>query len=482
MINFKKSIHQISSFAIVVLLTIMGCETDTELTVIPTYIRVMDMRNSNVNDGSFDAKFFQSAFRFDGHYYGNPAFDTITIPTQHIDGHGDFLLGRVASLSSIIAIGQRQIISATHPYSFTGMLDYFVMKNVNNLDYVLFQPYKQGEWTGENVNLIDYSPISMGRNVCFPNLSHRHSLAPIMQGIDYFKWAKFSAGSHTIGFSKVQTDFTLGQQASLTIQHNKFLEDPFIADAPYYFKQGGIYSLLLVSEFVADFTKARLLHIQEDENFSPDPTKAYIRFINAIPISQTAVDDDTESLDIYVRQIDNGELNELRKDTINFYDPRFLNSTTPEKLVVNDLKRFGQDGQVPYVAVDYSDFLKRNDTTKNSVNKRGVPSFIFYAYPHGESQATGGIPLKQYQYVLTNIKIMESIESQPNVIVLPSFIDYTIQPYIPALAFTTKGYVPTITTIVLGTEKLSNGSQVFTMGYSIEQADVRQSFLDYKNR
>ncbi len=481
--SLKNTIKSNVVFIMIMMAALFGCTTETVgPAAVPSYIRVMDLRNPTIS-GDAAQPFLQSAFRLDAHYYGDPGFDTLNVPTQTVEGYGDFLLGRTVPLSSNVEVAYQQIIVRTLPYNFTGMLDYFGA-NDKNSDYVLFQPYRQGDKTGENLDILDYKPFNMGRNVYFPNLSHRVSVAPIINGIDYYKWAKFSAGSHTIGFSKVETNYSIGQQATIEIFKNKFLDQPFISDASYYFKPRGIYSLLLVSEDVSDNNRARLLQIQEDENFEPNTSKAYIRFINAIPITNTVTDNNTESLDIYVRQIDTGELSELRENGIDVYDPRFLNSTTPEKLVVNDLKRFSQNGLVPYVELDYSDFLNREDATRDSVETEGVPTFIFYMYKHGESSATGAQPLKKYQYVVTNLKIKENPDGLPNVIVVdPSDYNYTIQPYIPALALTSNGYVPTINTIVLGTEQYSNnGVQIFNMGYGLEQAAVRQSFLNYTNR
>lgn len=446
----------------VALLLLVGCQTELVNPFNASYVRVMDLRNFPADNYRYDVvptPFTQSAFRLDGSYYGNPDFDKIT-PQQTLEVHGDFLLGRVA-LNYFL--GSRGITVV--PFTFTGLLDYYTSASNTN-GYVLFQPYLQGAELGGK----DGRTKNSGRNVCYPNLSHRVPLAPIINGIDYYKWAKLPAGSHTIGFAKAETIFGLDFRRQVGIATSKFSNEPFLADEPYYLQPNGMYSLLLVSESVNDPDRVRLLRIQEDAQFVPEPTKAYIRFINAIPLTNTGEDNTTESLDFYMRQLDNGELSQLTADTISF-DPRFLKSTLPEKLVVSDLKRFGQNGFVPYVELDFAEYLSKGDTTANGVKKTGVPSFIFYAYRHGESGATGGLPLGKYQYILSNIKELGATQ-----------VGYISPLNIAVLAQTAEGFAPTINTIVLGTQELGPTGANFNMGYSLERASVRQAYLNSTNR
>ncbi len=469
-------------FTWVLLISLSACKTEIENISVPTYVRVMDMRNYTQRqdpDNPFASYFLLSAFRLDGHYYGNPALDSVKYPQQLIDGYGDFLLGRNGSVLLSDVPTNNGILSGLTSIEFTGLLDNIGTAgrelgsndNYNETEYVHFQPYRQGA-------------KATGRNVYFPNLTHRVPLAPIINGIDYYKWAKFSAGSRTIGFAKVEGRIApVSKDIFFIDRKHTFLEQPFMQDASYYFQPGGIYSLLLVSEYENDLNKTRLINIREDEKFVPDNKKAYLRFINAIPISNTATDNATESIDIYVRQVDNGELNKLRNDTINFYDPRLLTSATPEKLVVSDLKRFGQNGLLPYIELDFSEYLSKGDTTANSVLQKGVPTYIFYTYRHGESEAAGFAPLNQYKYVLTNT-IPGSIDNGVILSILTDDANSSKSlPYIPVLSQTAKGFVPTITTIVLGTERdNNNNTKIFSMGYSLEQSEVRQAFLDRTNR
>lgn len=462
MISRTHTLKLVINCGFALVLTIMGCTTETQDVVVPAYIRVMDMRNiisQQDPQNPSDALLLESSFRMDGHYYGDPGLDTVkSAPTQTVSGYGDFSLGRV---------GSRDILQSTDQY--TGLLDYIGPDIEFNPEFVLYQPYRQGA-------------DPKGRNVCYPNFSHRVSLAPVINEIDYFKWARIAAGTHSIGFAKIEyRSKRIGGSNNSTLNRSGlFLEEPFIRDNPYYFQPGAIYSLLLVSEYTTDRDKVKLLYVREDENFVPDPSKAYIRFINAIPITNTVTDNATESLDIYVRQIDNAELAKLKQDTITYYDPRFLRTTSPEKRVVSNLQRF-TNGVVPYVELNFSEYLSREDTTSNSLNKEGVPSFVFYAYRSGESQATGAVPLQRYQYIATNTEIKKNADDIPASLVTDA--SGIILPYIPILAKGANGYVPTINTIVLGTDKLNfNGTQNFIMGYSLEQTFVRQDFLDRFNR
>jgi hypothetical protein len=415
------------------LLAAAGCRTLTEDITLSAYVRVMDMRSPQYGE-----PILHSVFRWDGHPYGNPALDTVRSPQLNLNLFGDFLLGRTTGLYSNDSI-------------FTGLLDYGGFQP-DDSEAVLFQPYHQG------------ASFAQGRFVYFPNLTHRIPLAPIVNGIDYYKWANLGAGQHTVGFAKVSS------QVESRRSVKRFRDRPFLTDAPYYFQPSGIYSFLLVSEQSDDPERVRLIRIQEDEQLAPQAGKAYIRFINAIPLTgEPQQDAATESVDVYVRQLDNAELNQLFTDTLS-YDIRYLASASPERLVARDLTRFGADGKVPYFEMDLSTYLSREDTTARSVTTQGVPSFIFFVYPQGQSQATGAAPMAQYRYPLSNIAQS------------PPFSLDKLPIRIPVLARTANGFVTTIQTIILGTEILTFRNGLVGMGYSLEQSSVRQAYLDRYNR
>jgi hypothetical protein len=396
-----------------------------------TWIRVFDLR---YNSDSY----YLSAFTWDGHFYGNPNLDTVSRPPARVlESFGDFSLGR-----SLVVESQGTLEEA---YDYNGPIDYSANSWNNNEFGVLGssvglngQPYRQGD---ENPS----------RAISFPNLTHRIPVGTIRNDIDYYKWAVFPAGMHSVSFTPIL-------KSNLTNRFRYSFDSFEFINKQFYFKPDGIYSLFLLRSFTLDTSSkdCRLLKLQEDPSAVFEPTHAYIRFVNAIPLTgDNSVDVLTESIDIYMQEVDSKEVLELSK-TVTEFDIRFLKPLSSEKLVVSNLQRFETNGVVPYVGLDFSEFILSEDTTRTTAAQS--PTYVFFAYPRGESQATRHKPLKDFTFFMSNTDL---------------FGFYSIYP----LAKTASGFAPTISTVLLGTDEGKRG-----MYYNMEQASVRKTYLDAVSR
>jgi hypothetical protein len=421
-------------------LSLLACKRSEEVLPLPAYIRIFDVRNAGDD---------KSVFTYDGYPYGNPALDSIKffnaiadINAQSDDftllNFGDFVMGRGRN-------------------SFGGISGFFSQP----IDYV----GNVADPADPNPPLLPYKDgIKKERNLYFPNLSHRVPVAPLINGIDYYKWAALASGTHAVGYRIARR----GQFVPLEISIGNLLfripytitSQDWVLETPFYFQPGGIYSLFLLSSDAKQERASVMLRLEEDNAFVYDPKKAYIRFVNAIPKTGNATNDQqSQTFDVYARTLNSGAIQALENDTVIGYNPLLLPGTSAEKKVATALNRFEVNGTLPFIEIDYTTFFSKEGGNVDPTAD-GVPTTIFYLYPSGDSQATGGSPL--YSFILSNVGGSFRFTNDPsNPIVNIN--------YIPALAKTASGYAPTITTVLVGTGGLY---------YNFEQPAVRQAFLD----
>ncbi len=418
---------------LLILSILLACDEEHEPAQQTTLVRVVDLRFND--DGS---KHYLSAFTWDNHFYGVPALDTVSVllPSRSIQNFGDFLMGRSLVMETSGFLEQA--------YDYRGPIDY-APNGINTNEFgfagapqgfVNEQPYRQGEG-------------SDSRAISFPNLTHRLPVGEIRNEIDYYKWASFRAGMHHVGFIPI-----LKSNEGINRFRYSFDSSFIFANRQFYFQSGGIYSLFLLrTSAVAGAAKeSTIVRIQEDPDAVFKPTSAYVRFLNTIPVTgNSEYDIRTESVDVYMHQFNSKEVQELSK-TGSGLDIRFLKSFAPEKLVASDLRRFQSSGKIPFIEIDYSEFLPTTDTTRARAAQ--ASTYVFFAYPHRESQATRSEPLRDFTFFMSNTDL---------------FGFYSIYP----LARTASGFAPTISTVLLGTDAGTRGTY-----YNLEQRAVRKAFLN----
>lgn len=367
-----------------------------------------------------------SALLWDGYYYGNPELDSIKIPKYNVRLFGDFIMGRAEAFFRANGVD-----ISTRLFVEDGGIDYYGAGN------------QMGDYFGRgypNADIIWRSGLDGGRKVYFPNLSHVVPVAPIQNGIDYYKWAAMDAGTHAVGFKKIKvTSIAAGRSLQYTIDSANFISKQM------NFDEGGTYSVFL-SNLDHKGSVFTLFSIKENVNQTFDQQKGYIRFVNTIPLPDDVVSDPaTDVVDVYLQRY---------SQTISGKD-----STTDESLSVANLKRFSADSEISYIPLEYIDFYNQN-------KGKGILKYYFKVYPQGQSSATGASPLSIH--VMTMFGSAYSGEGET---------------VIPILFKKGSQYIPTIHTVLLGSafdgvNTYLGNALIRNMYYSLESADVRQQYLD----
>lgn len=429
----KRNTMKYRALAAVLLMsmTFAACDDDNKddgETPEPSYIRVFDIQHGTEYTSPTTAL---SVFEWDGHFYGNPALDSVKEPKFVVRNFGDFLLGRTRkyfnnSSDEVLVL-------------FNGGIDYY--NNVPTRDLFENEPDR---------DFYLRSGSGTGRAIYYPNLTHRALVAPVVNDIDYYKWAQFPSGSHTVAFGKV----SLTQPDGANYFEYNFEDEKFV-EAQQYFQPGSYYSLIL-SNKDRQATEFKMVTIKENTQQTFDRNKAYVRFVNTIEEAGDASDIQTEIIDVYVRKADNPE---VRKFVDGRFDLDYLPGLSEERLVSSHLKRFEVGGELPYIEMDFEAFLTKNDSSY--LKKAGTPSYFFFVYPHGESAATGARPLLYFTQIFTNIPQF----AHPNY----EYGQWNCENGIQPLIWNVDRFEPTITTVPIG------GRGVY---YNLEQSFLRQAYID----
>jgi hypothetical protein len=417
--------------ALLMAVTFTACNdnnNDDNTTPEPSYIRVFDIQHGTAYTSSTTAL---SVFEWDGHFYGNPALDSVKEPKYAVRNFGDFLLGR------------------TRKYFNNSNDEELVLFN-GGIDYYNNEPTRDLFENEPDRDFYLRSGLATGRAVYFPNLTHRAQVAPVIQDIDYYKWAQFPSGSHTVAFGKVR----LTQPNGANYFEYNFEDEKFI-EAQQYFQPGSYYSLIL-SNKDREATEFKMVTIRENTQQTFDRHKAYVRFVNTIEEAGDASDVQTEIVDVYMRKADNTQ---VKKFVDVPFDLDYMPGLSEERLVSSHLERFEVGGELPYIEMDFDEFLTKNDSSY--LQKAGTPSYFFFVYPHGESAATGARPLLYFTQIFTNI----SRFARSNYAYSMWNCENGIQP----LIWNVDRFEPTITTVLIG------GSGMY---YNLEQSFLRQAYID----
>jgi hypothetical protein len=433
----------ITFFLLIFGLISTGCNQQEEASPAPAHIRVFDIRYSG-EEQTFSPDMYYSAFEWDGHYYNHPALDTIQAGKMEVPNFGNFLMGRVY-------YEDNRGLFLEYPHNIT----FGANPTFPSIDYIGLNNLSANGVGNDTILLAYQQGFERSSKLYFPNLSHRTIPAPIRNGIDYYKWGAFPSGSHHIAFPI----FNITQKPS---RLNTYPRSGIFAQQQQYFEPNGMYSIFLIKPEVHESKLGKIITIKENPNMVFEQDKVYVRFVNAIQTTQQAGNDVwTDALDIYMIQVDSGELKAKLASEIQF-DFRYLPSATPEKLVATQLKRFEiNQTDFPFIALDYSAFFAAEQQNNDLLTAQGTPSYIFYVYPHGASAQTGATPLTKYTFIMSNIKQLSSASNNQRL------------NFIPPIAKIQNGYIPTISTVFLG----SGG-----IYYSFEQVKARQNYLDEQNK
>ena len=229
---------------------------------------------------------------------------------------------------------------------------------------------------------IPASDFSSGSALCFPNLTNHVKLAPIINDIDFYKWANVSAGSHSLLFKHLINE---SGNSSLDGKIDTLL------NSSHFFEKSGVYTLLLakVNTGPKDFN---IVSIKEPTDKTFEQKKAYVRFVNFVhkSIDDPDLTNNTRILDVYyTKTIKNSK---GTKD-----------STTKEILLSNNLARFNvSEDQAGFSEIDMSEiFAFRKDSVV--AGKYQKPVYNFYFYKSGESAIKGSAPVVATQFTVGNV-------------------------------------------------------------------------------